>query len=291
MKKYLLFLFILFLPLKVNALSISSLEISSPSEIKQWEFSEIIVDIKISRDSSEGLSIGLGAGIEVQYDKNALTIEGATAKNSEIYTQGSQGNREIIGVFDFEGNDISFKTECSNNIYCNSFRFVLQIYPRSSGQIDFTARLPYLLIGDISKMPDFTEDDIYYVDGSFEKKITLNVIASPKPVEATEPIEITERTTTAITAPKISKITTTKTKTTVNSTQSSSSTSSTTSSTTLTEKEKNKEKEKNNLMFFKNRKVYLYGGIVIGVILIIIIIKIIIIKIRDRKIDKVLKGL
>lgn len=298
MKRVLLFLFVLLVPLKANALAVTGLEISSPSEIKQWENSEVIVDLKFSRNDSEGLLIGLGAGIEIEYDKELLTMEGAKAANSEIYTQGGQGYRDVIGIFDFENNEVSFETNCSNNVYCNNYRFVLQVYPRSSGSIDFTVRLPYMLAGDLSHFPNFTEDDISYVDGSFEKKITLNVKEAPKPVETTEPIEITERVTTAITAPKIPKITTTKprpTTTTINSTE----TSSSTESTTLTEKKevakednsKEKDKAKNNLLYFKNKKVYFYGGIAIGIIILIIIIKLIINKIRDRKIDKVLKNL
>lgn len=303
MKRVLLFLFVLFIPLKANALAVTGLEVSAPPELKQWEISEVIVDLKFSRSDSEGLLIGLGAGIEVEYNRELLTMEGAKAANSEIYTQGGQGYRDVIGVFEFEEEDVSFETNCSNNVYCNNYRFVLQVYPRSSGSIEFTVRSPYMLAGDLSNFPNFTEDDIGYVDGSFEKRISLNVKAAPKPAETTEPIEITERPTTAITAPKISKIPTTKPKsnntktttTTINSTE----TSSSTESTTLTEKkeekkEENKEekdKEKNNLLYFKNKKVYFYGGIILAIIILIIIIRLIINKIRNRKIDKVLKNL
>ena len=212
MKRVLLFLFVLFIPLKANALAVTGLEVSAPPELKQWEISEVIVDLKFSRSDSEGLLIGLGAGIEVEYNRELLTMEGAKAANSEIYTQGGQGYRDVIGVFEFEEEDVSFETNCSNNVYCNNYRFVLQVYPRSSGSIEFTVRSPYMLAGDLSNFPNFTEDDIGYVDGSFEKRISLNVKAAPKPAETTEPIEITERPTTAITAPKISKIPTTKPK-------------------------------------------------------------------------------
>lgn len=301
MKRVLLFLFVLFIPLKANALAVTGLEVSAPPELKQWEVSEIIVDLKFSRSDSEGLLIGLGAGIEVEYNRELLTMEGAKAANSEIYTQGGQGYRDIIGVFEFEEEDISFETNCSNNVYCNNYRFVLQVYPRSSGSIEFTVRSPYMLAGDLSNFPNFTEDDIGYVDGSYEKRITLNVKAAPKPVETTEPIEITERPTTAITAPKISKIPTTKPKsnntktttTTINSTETSISTESTTLKENKEDKKEDdsKDKEKNNLLYIKNKKVYFYGGIVIAIIILIIIVRLIINKIRNRKIDKVLKNL
>lgn len=301
MKRVLLFLFVLFIPLKANALAVTGLEVSAPPELKQWEISEVIVDLKFSRSDSEGLLIGLGAGIEVEYNRELLTMEGAKAANSEIYTQGGQGYRDIIGVFEFEEEDISFETNCSNNVYCNNYRFVLQVYPRSSGSIEFTVRSPYMLAGDLSNFPNFTEDDIGYVDGSFEKRISLNVKAAPKPVETTEPIEITERPTTAITAPKISKIPTTKPKsnntktttTTINSMETSISTESTTLKENKEDKKEDdsKDKEKNNLLYIKNKKVYFYGGIVIAIIILIIIVRLIINKIRNRKIDKVLKNL
>lgn len=301
MKRVLLFLFVLFIPLKANALAVTGLEVSAPPELKQWEISEVIVDLKFSRSDSEGLLIGLGAGIEVEYNRELLTMEGAKAANSEIYTQGGQGYRDVIGVFEFEEEDVSFETNCSNNVYCNNYRFVLQVYPRSAGPIDFTVRLPYMLAGDLSNFPNFTEDDIGYVDGSFEKRISLNVKAAPKPAETTEPIEITERPTTAITAPKISKIPTTKPKsnntktttTTINSTETSISTESTTLKENKEDKKEDdsKDKEKNNLLYIKNKKVYFYGGIVIAIIILIIIVRLIINKIRNRKIDKVLKNL
>lgn len=301
MKRVLLFLFVLFIPLKANALAVTGLEVSAPPELKQWEISEVIVDLKFSRSDSEGLLIGLGAGIEVEYNRELLTMEGAKAANSEIYTQGGQGYRDVIGVFEFEEEDVSFETNCSNNVYCNNYRFVLQVYPRSSGSIEFTVRSPYMLAGDLSNFPNFTEDDIGYVDGSFEKRISLNVKAAPKPVETTEPIEITERPTTAITAPKISKIPTTKPKsnntktttTTINSMETSISTESTTLKENKEDKKEDdsKDKEKNNLLYIKNKKVYFYGGIVIAIIILIIIVRLIINKIRNRKIDKVLKNL
>ena len=301
MKRVLLFLFVLFIPLKANALAVTGLEVSAPPELKQWEISEVIVDLKFSRSDSEGLLIGLGAGIEVEYSRELLTMEGAKAANSEIYTQGGQGYRDVIGVFEFEEEDVSFETNCSNNVYCNNYRFVLQVYPRSSGSIEFTVRSPYMLAGDLSNFPNFTEDDIGYVDGSFEKRISLNVKAAPKPAETTEPIEITERPTTAITAPKISKIPTTKPKsnntktttTTINSTETSISTESTTLKENKEDKKEDdsKDKEKNNLLYIKNKKVYFYGGIVIAIIILIIIVRLIINKIRNRKIDKVLKNL
>lgn len=301
MKRVLLFLFVLFIPLKAKALAVTGLEVSAPPELKQWEISEVIVDLKFSRSDSEGLLIGLGAGIEVEYNRELLTMEGAKAANSEIYTQGGQGYRDVIGVFEFEEEDVSFETNCSNNVYCNNYRFVLQVYPRSSGSIEFTVRSPYMLAGDLSNFPNFTEDDIGYVDGSFEKRISLNVKAAPKPAETTEPIEITERPTTAITAPKISKIPTTKPKsnntktttTTINSTETSISTESTTLKENKEDKKEDdsKDKEKNNLLYIKNKKVYFYGGIVIAIIILIIIVRLIINKIRNRKIDKVLKNL
>lgn len=301
MKRVLLFLFVLFIPLKANALAVTGLEVSAPPELKQWEISEVIVDLKFSRSDSEGLLIGLGAGIEVEYNRELLTMEGAKAANSEIYTQGRQGYRDVIGVFEFEEEDVSFETNCSNNVYCNNYRFVLQVYPRSSGSIEFTVRSPYMLAGDLSNFPNFTEDDIGYVDGSFEKRISLNVKAAPKPAETTEPIEITERPTTAITAPKISKIPTTKPKsnntktttTTINSMETSISTESTTLKENKEDKKEDdsKDKEKNNLLYIKNKKVYFYGGIVIAIIILIIIVRLIINKIRNRKIDKVLKNL
>lgn len=301
MKRVLLFLFVLFIPLKANALAVTGLEVSAPPELKQWEISEVIVDLKFSRSDSEGLLIGLGAGIEVEYNRELLTMEGAKAANSEIYTQGGQGYRDVIGVFEFEEEDVSFETNCSNNVYCNNYRFVLQVYPRSSGSIEFTVRSPYMLAGDLSNFPNFTEDDIGYVDGSFEKRISLNVKAAPKPAETTEPIEITERPTTAITAPKISKIPTTKPKsnntktttTTINSMETSISTESTTLKENKEDKKEDdsKDKEKNNLLYIKNKKVYFYGGIVIAIIILIIIVRLIINKIRNRKIDKVLKNL
>lgn len=301
MKRVLLFLFVLFIPLKANALAVTGLEVSAPPELKQWEISEVIVDLKFSRSDSEGLLIGLGAGIEVEYNRELLTMEGAKAANSEIYTQGGQGYRDVIGVFEFEEEDVSFETNCSNNVYCNNYRFVLQVYPRSSGSIEFTVRSPYMLAGDLSNFPNFTEDDIGYIDGSYEKRITLNVKAAPKPAETTEPIEITERPTTAITAPKISKIPTTKPKsnntktttTTINSTETSISTESTTLKENKEDKKEDdsKDKEKNNLLYIKNKKVYFYGGIVIAIIILIIIVRLIINKIRNRKIDKVLKNL
>lgn len=292
MKRIVVLLFALLIPINARALSVSKINVSGPSEIKQGATAEYFVDISIDGVSLDDLMMTFGAGMDLEYDSNALVIEDITAVNSEVIIAGNPGSREVVGYFDFEKNEVSYATSCSNNAFCNNYRFKLNVYAKSSGSTNLKIKNAGGIFVDLSKGEDLTEDDVIMIENPVDISKSINIIAAtttPTNVPQ-ETVETTQKVTPVI--PTVPKIPTTKTTTTESTTITSivpTSEETTKEKTTdKYEEELKADKEKREKM---NKKIFFYGGIGLIVIVLLIIANLIKNKIRDRKLDKALKNL
>lgn len=287
MKKFLVVLvsLLILIPTSASASKIVGSSIIMPNTVTQGE--EFTADVIIY---FEGLGIDEMKMLailefEVIGDKNMFIVESISASNF----QASYGtaNGKNWGHVEADVERINENTDLSKNLMSNTFTATLTLFAKGSGTTNFGVGEVNAIVGDISKGENVTEEDMellsFNSDGS-----NVDVLIKPSSVEIEVPEETTEvipkseiKQVPTITVPKTTATSSTTTKVTTTKTEES-----TTSSSKEDEDKIKEDQEKRKKI---NKKIISYVAIGLVIIILLVIANAIINKIRNRKIDKMLK--
>lgn len=295
MKKLLLVLmFVLLLPIPAFAGKIVGSNIESSSSTSYNQGDEFTVNVKIKLDGFGFIEQYMLTGIafELIYDNNALVVESISADNFQTILGKEDGKIVIAALIDTNKMIVSDNT-CTNNIFCNTFVAKIKMFAKGSGSTQIQVGEVEVASASLDNDGNFTEDDIdtleYKINSNILRveinKVNGDIVAPTENIQSTPPS--IKKEVPKVTVPKTTKATTTKPTTTASTEVPT--TSAPTETTTENKQEKDEIKEDQEKRKKINKKIisYVITGLII--IILLVIANAIINKIRNRKIDKMLK--